>query len=118
VNCSGAARDRVRRPGPARGRAVRSGLGPAPRPERFRILHLLLESVGYDGASGELQLSFYPLGITSLAAEAAMIGSRPRWRLDAGQHDWHGRRAGRQHASRHAEHPDPQIACRKRLGRL
>jgi hypothetical protein len=28
----------------------------------------------YDGATGELELAFYPLGITSLAAEAAMIG--------------------------------------------
>jgi site-specific DNA recombinase len=27
-------------------------------PERFRILHLLLESVGYDGSTGELELSF------------------------------------------------------------
>jgi site-specific DNA recombinase len=43
-------------------------------PERFRILHLLIESVGYDGSTGELELSFYPLGIDSLAAEAAMIG--------------------------------------------
>jgi hypothetical protein len=43
-------------------------------PQRFRILHLLLESVGYDGSTGELELAFYPLGITSLAAEAAMIG--------------------------------------------
>jgi site-specific DNA recombinase len=42
-------------------------------PERFRILHLLLELVVYDGATGELELAFYPLGITSLAAEAAMI---------------------------------------------
>jgi site-specific DNA recombinase len=43
-------------------------------PERFRILHLLLESVVYDGSTGELELAFYPLGITSLAAEAAMVG--------------------------------------------
>ena len=43
-------------------------------PERFRILHLLIESVGYDGATGELELTFYSLGITSLADEAAMIG--------------------------------------------
>jgi hypothetical protein len=43
-------------------------------PERFRILHLLIESVVYDGATGELQLAFYPLGITSLAAEAATLG--------------------------------------------
>jgi septal ring factor EnvC (AmiA/AmiB activator) len=43
-------------------------------PERFRILHLLLESVVYNGATGELELAFYPLGITSLAAEAAMVG--------------------------------------------
>lgn len=45
-----------------------------PVPERFRILHLLLESVGYDGATGELELAFYPLGIDSLTAEAAMVG--------------------------------------------
>jgi hypothetical protein len=31
-------------------------------------------AVGYDGATGELELSFYSLGITSLAAEAATIG--------------------------------------------
>jgi hypothetical protein len=37
-------------------------------------LHLLLESVGYDGSTGELELVLYPLGITTLAAEAAMIG--------------------------------------------
>jgi hypothetical protein len=43
-------------------------------PERFRILHLLVESVVYDGSTGELELSFYPLGIDSLAAEAARIG--------------------------------------------
>jgi hypothetical protein len=43
-------------------------------PERFRILHLLLESVVYNGATGELELAFYPLGIDSLAAETAMIG--------------------------------------------
>ena len=43
-------------------------------PERFRILHLLLESVVYDGSTAKLELAFYPLGITSLAAEAAMIG--------------------------------------------
>jgi hypothetical protein len=47
-------------------------------PERFRILHLLLESVAYDGATGELELAFYPLGITSLAAEAATIGQGER----------------------------------------
>jgi hypothetical protein len=32
-------------------------------PERFRTLHLLLGSVVYDGSTGELELSFYPLGI-------------------------------------------------------
>jgi hypothetical protein len=41
-------------------------------PERFRILHL--DSVVYDGDTGELELGFHPLGITSLAAEAATIG--------------------------------------------
>jgi hypothetical protein len=43
-------------------------------PERFRILPLLIESVVYDGATGELELAFYSLGITSLAAEAALVG--------------------------------------------
>jgi hypothetical protein len=33
-----------------------------------------LASVGYDGSTGELELSVYPFGITSLAAEAATIG--------------------------------------------
>jgi hypothetical protein len=28
----------------------------------------------YDGATGEFELGFYPLGITSLATEAATIG--------------------------------------------
>lgn len=42
--------------------------------ERFRILHLLLKSVVYDGATGELKPAFYPLGITSLTAKAATIG--------------------------------------------
>jgi hypothetical protein len=43
-------------------------------PERFRTLQLLFESVIYDGSTGELELGVYPLSITSLAAEAAMIG--------------------------------------------
>jgi hypothetical protein len=30
--------------------------------------------VVYDGATGELELSVYSLGITSLAAEVAMLG--------------------------------------------
>ena len=56
-------------------------------PERFRIFHLLLESVGYDGSTGELELSFYPIGITSLAAEAAMIGQLVLERFSAkGEH--------------------------------
>jgi site-specific DNA recombinase len=42
--------------------------------ERSRILHLLLESAVYDGTKGELELQFYPLGISRLAAEAAMVG--------------------------------------------
>ena len=45
-------------------------------PERFRILHLLLESVVYDGITGGLELEFNPLGITSLTAEAAMVEGR------------------------------------------
>jgi hypothetical protein len=43
-------------------------------PERLRILHLLLQSVAYDGSTGELELAFYPIRLTSLAAEAATIG--------------------------------------------
>jgi hypothetical protein len=54
--------------------ALRFGLGLLLVPERFRTLHLLVESVVYDGATGELELSFYPLGLDSLAAEATMIG--------------------------------------------
>jgi site-specific DNA recombinase len=42
--------------------------------ERSRILHLLLELAVYDGIKGELELQFYPLGISRLAAEAAMVG--------------------------------------------
>jgi site-specific DNA recombinase len=42
--------------------------------ERSRILHLLLESAIYDGIKGELELQFYPLGISRLAAEAATVG--------------------------------------------
>jgi hypothetical protein len=42
--------------------------------ERSRVLHLLLESAVYDGIKGELELHFYPLGISRLAAEAAMVG--------------------------------------------
>ena len=42
--------------------------------ERSRVLHLLLESAVYDGIKGELELQFYPLGISRLAAEAAMVG--------------------------------------------
>jgi hypothetical protein len=35
---------------------------------------LLLESVVHDGSTGELALSFYPLGIPIMASSAAMIG--------------------------------------------
>jgi hypothetical protein len=41
-------------------------------------LHLCtssLESVVYDGATGELELAFHPRGITTLAAEVTMIGA-------------------------------------------
>jgi septal ring factor EnvC (AmiA/AmiB activator) len=41
--------------------------------ERSRILNLLLERIDYDGAKGEILLTFYPLGITRLAAEAASV---------------------------------------------
>jgi hypothetical protein len=43
-----------------------------------RPLHLLLESAVYDGIKGELELQFYPLGISRLAAEAAMVGQASR----------------------------------------
>jgi site-specific DNA recombinase len=41
--------------------------------ERSRILNLLLERIEYDGVKGELLLTFYALGITRLAAEAASV---------------------------------------------
>jgi hypothetical protein len=41
---------------------------------RPRVLHLLLESAVYDGIKGALEFQFYPLGISRLAAEAAMVG--------------------------------------------
>jgi hypothetical protein len=44
------------------------------RREHSRVLHLLLESAVYDGIKGELELQFYPLGISRLPAEAAMVG--------------------------------------------
>ena len=43
--------------------------------ERARILGLLLEAVEYDGTQGEVALTFYPLGIGRLAAEAASAGA-------------------------------------------
>ena len=46
--------------------------------ERSRILNLLLERVDYDGAKGEILLTFYPLGITRLAAEAASVDAPAR----------------------------------------
>jgi site-specific DNA recombinase len=42
--------------------------------ERYRILHLLLEHIVYDGEKGEIELQFHALGITRLATEAAMVG--------------------------------------------
>jgi site-specific DNA recombinase len=46
--------------------------------ERSRVLHLLLESAVYDGMKGELELQFYPLGISRLAAESAMVGQEAK----------------------------------------
>ena len=34
----------------------------------------LLLVLEHDGGTGELELAFFPLGITSLAAQAAMVG--------------------------------------------
>jgi hypothetical protein len=45
-------------------------------PERFRILHLLLEAVVYDGATGELRLAFYRLASTARLP-------KPPWRSQA-----------------------------------
>jgi hypothetical protein len=42
--------------------------------ERSCVLHLLLESAVYNGIKGELEFLFYPLGISRLAAESAMVG--------------------------------------------
>ena len=42
--------------------------------ERYRIMHLLLERIVYDGEKGEIELQFHALGITRLATEAAMVG--------------------------------------------
>jgi site-specific DNA recombinase len=42
--------------------------------ERYRIMHLLLERIVYDGEKGEIELQFHALGITRLANEAAMVG--------------------------------------------
>jgi hypothetical protein len=55
--------------------SIRSGTcSSSPSASVSCTLHLLLKSVGYDGSTGEFELSFYPLGIDSLAAEAAMVG--------------------------------------------
>ena len=40
-------------------------------------MRLLLEAVVYDGQSGEVTLSFYPLGIQRLAHEARAAGAAP-----------------------------------------
>jgi site-specific DNA recombinase len=40
-------------------------------PERERMLQLLVERVTYDGASGEIAISFRPAGIQALEMEAA-----------------------------------------------
>jgi len=37
--------------------------------EQARIIHLLIERVGYDGASGEMAVTFRPTGIRALAGE-------------------------------------------------
>jgi site-specific DNA recombinase len=44
--------------------------------ERYRIMHLLMERIVYDGEKGEIELQFHALGITRLAAEAAMVGQK------------------------------------------
>jgi hypothetical protein len=42
--------------------------------ERYRIMHLLLQRIEYDGEKGEIELQFHALGITRLANDAAMVG--------------------------------------------
>jgi len=40
-------------------------------PEQEHVLDLLIESVGFDGAAGDLAITFRPGGIKTLAEEAA-----------------------------------------------
>ncbi|RLC37127.1 recombinase family protein, partial [candidate division Kazan bacterium] len=43
--------------------------------ERTRLIHLLVERVGYDGDKGTLSITFRPAGIKTLAREAALAGT-------------------------------------------
>lgn len=40
-------------------------------PERERVVRLLIDRVDYDGAGGELKITFSPTGATLLAAKVA-----------------------------------------------
>ncbi|MDP8241336.1 MAG: recombinase family protein, partial [Candidatus Hatepunaea meridiana] len=44
--------------------------------ERTRVLHLLIEKVGYDGEKGMLSITFRPTGIKLLAQESGIIGTQ------------------------------------------
>jgi hypothetical protein len=71
-------------------------------PERFRILHLLLESVRYDGATGEFELSFPPWASSAWQPRLPWSSSRPRTsRRDPEDHGWRGWRAGAPEAGVH-----------------
>ena len=39
--------------------------------ERARIVHLLVERVGYDGGRGTIAITFHPAGLKTLAADRA-----------------------------------------------
>jgi len=46
--------------------------------ERTRLIHLLVERINYDGATGSLSIIFRPSGIKTLAQETANIGAEAK----------------------------------------
>jgi site-specific DNA recombinase len=49
-----------------------------PPPEQVRVVHLLVERVDYDGATGKVGITFHPPGIKTLADELARHGKEQR----------------------------------------
>ena len=45
--------------------------------ERSRVIHLLVERIGYDGGAGTLSITFRPTGIKGLAQESAITYAEP-----------------------------------------